>query len=111
MKFVVSESSVWSLFFHALVKLLKDKGLLQDEQVLVEEQVAMFLYTLAKNASNRSVQERFQRSCDTVSCYFHIVIEAITQLSAEIITLLVFLHPNLFNQEQYFILFLRYLSY
>ena len=71
--------------FRAFVKLLRDKELLQDGQMLIEEQVAMFLYTLAKNASNRTVQERFQRSGDTVSRYFHSVIKAITRLSAEII--------------------------
>ena len=53
--------------------------------MLIEEQVAMFLYTLAKNANNRTVQERFQQSGDIVSRYFHIVIEAITRLFVDII--------------------------
>ncbi|OAY64833.1 hypothetical protein ACMD2_18072 [Ananas comosus] len=49
--------------FKALVKCLKDKGLILDTKyVSAEEQVAMFLFTLSKNASNHSVQERFQHS-------------------------------------------------
>jgi hypothetical protein len=81
--------------FRALVKLLRDKNLLSDGLIQIEEQVAMFLYTLAKNASNRTVQERFQHSGDTVSRHFHSVLYAITQLSLEIIV------PPLSHTPQY----------
>ncbi|XP_078151299.1 uncharacterized protein LOC144546633 [Carex rostrata] len=74
-----------SYVFRALVRLLKEKHLLSDGLVKVEEQVAMFLYSLAKNASNRSVQERFQHSGDTVSRYFNSVLNSINQRSSEII--------------------------
>ncbi|OAY64695.1 hypothetical protein ACMD2_22136 [Ananas comosus] len=72
--------------FKALVKCLKDKGLILDTKyVSAEEQVAMFLFTLSKNASNRSVQERFQHSGETVSRHFRVVLEAITQLTGDLI--------------------------
>ena len=47
---------------------LKTKGL-KDSQygITIEEQVAMFLFTVARSASNRDVQERFQHSGETVS--------------------------------------------
>jgi hypothetical protein len=93
---VVDENYVWRLMFlRALVKLLRDKNLLSDGFVQIEEQVAMFLYTLAKNASNRTVQERFQHSGDTVSHHFRGVLYAITQLSLEIIV------PPLSHTPQY----------
>ena len=47
--------------FHALVQKLRDKQLLADTRaVSVEEQVAIFLYALAKNASNETLQDEFQ---------------------------------------------------
>ncbi|XP_020094902.1 putative nuclease HARBI1 [Ananas comosus] len=72
--------------FKALVKCLRDKGLISDTKyVSAEEQVAMFLFTLSKNASNRTVQERFQHSGETVSRHFRVVLEAITQLTEDLI--------------------------
>jgi hypothetical protein len=38
-------------------------------RVSIEERLAMFLYTVGQNASNRVVQERFQHSGETVSRY------------------------------------------
>lgn len=74
--------------FHSLVKCLKDKGFLRDTRyVSVEEQVAMFLHTLAKNASNRTLQERFQHSGETASRHFRQVLHAVTQLSKDFIRL------------------------
>lgn len=74
------------MLFHAFIRILKEKELLEDGLVTVEEQATMFLYTLAKNASNYTVQERFQISGDTVNRHFHGVLKAISQLSSEIIT-------------------------
>ena len=45
--------------FYRLVDLLRDKNLLQDTRgVAVEEQVAIFMYAISKNASNREVNRK-----------------------------------------------------
>jgi hypothetical protein len=48
--------------FQALVNKLREKQLLADSRVSVEEKVAIFLYALAKNASNETLQYEFQHS-------------------------------------------------
>lgn len=90
-----------SFFFHALVKLLRNKELLQDEWMFVEKQNVMFLCFFDKIASNYTVQKWFQRSSDIVNRYIHIVIDVIIQLSAKIIMSPRFVHPNLSNPKQY----------
>ena len=55
-------------------------GLIPSRHISVEEQVAMFLYTISQRASNRNIQERFQHSGETVSRYFHPVLQAIHRL-------------------------------
>jgi hypothetical protein len=45
--------------FQALVNKLREKQLLADSRVSVEEKVAIFLYALAKNASNETLQYEF----------------------------------------------------
>ena len=58
------------LFFN-LSTLLRTRGLLQDtDQVTVEEQLAIFLYTIGHNVRNRIVGMNFLRSGETVSRYF-----------------------------------------
>ena len=47
----------------------------------------MFLWTVAHSASNRDAQEQFQHSGETVSRYFHEVLEAINSLIPEYIKL------------------------
>lgn len=44
-------------------------GLSDTKHVDVEEQLAIFLYTVVRNDSNRGIAERFQRSGDTISKY------------------------------------------
>ena len=67
--------------FHFLcAELTKHGGLLSSRYISVEEQVAMFLSPVSQRASNRNVQERFQHSGETVSRYFHQVLEAIHRL-------------------------------
>lgn len=54
--------------FLELCQWLEDRGLLTSTRfVNMDEQVAMFVWTIGHNASNRDVQERFQHSGDTVS--------------------------------------------
>ncbi len=55
--------------------------------IAIEEKVAMFLWTVAHSASNRDAQEWFQHSGETVSRYFHEVLEAINSLIPEYIKL------------------------
>ena len=74
--------------FHNLVKCFRERQLLQDERLVsVEEQVAIFLYTLSANASNRTLQGRFQHSGQTISTYFNKVLQSIMSLSGQLIQL------------------------
>uniref|UniRef100_A0A8R7URF2 Nuclease HARBI1 n=1 Tax=Triticum urartu TaxID=4572 RepID=A0A8R7URF2_TRIUA len=74
--------------FHNLVKCFRERQLLQDERLVsVEEQVAIFLYTLSANASNRTLQGRFQHSGQTISIYFNKVLQSIMSLSGQLIQL------------------------
>jgi hypothetical protein len=47
--------------------LRKDAGLEDTKGLGVEESVAIFLYIVGRNASNRDVQDRFQHSGETIS--------------------------------------------
>jgi hypothetical protein len=68
--------------FQALVNKLHERNLLTNTQsVTVEEQVAIFLYAMAKNASNETLQDFFQHSGETISRHFVPVLDAITQLT------------------------------
>uniref|UniRef100_A0A453IQU7 Uncharacterized protein n=1 Tax=Aegilops tauschii subsp. strangulata TaxID=200361 RepID=A0A453IQU7_AEGTS len=68
--------------FQALVDKLREKKLLADSKVLaVEEQVAIFLYAVSKNATNETLQDWFQHSAETISRRFGLVLDAITRLT------------------------------
>ena len=68
--------------FQALVHILHDKQLLADSRAIsVEEKVAIFMYALAKNASNETLQYEFQHGGETISRYFGAVLDAVTQLT------------------------------
>ena len=74
--------------FHKLVECLREKVLLQDTRgVAVEEQVAIFIYAISKNASNRGLQWRFQHSGETISRHFGAVLRAMIQLTRSYIQL------------------------
>ena len=74
--------------FCNLVEVLRDGNLLTNtREMAVEEQLAMFLFCLSTNASNRTIQERFQHSGETVSRYLNTVLEAIVSLSPRFIQL------------------------
>ncbi|XP_070022218.1 uncharacterized protein [Nicotiana sylvestris] len=58
--------------FLQLADEMKTRGLLIDSRtVRVEEQLAIFLFTLAHNKRNRVIQNRFQHSGETISHYFN----------------------------------------
>nr|XP_043615701.1 uncharacterized protein LOC122587587 [Erigeron canadensis] len=72
------------LAFSKLCNLLEQKGgLRSSKHMLVDEQVAMFLHTLAHNEKNRIIINRFQRSGETISCYFKLVLDAVCRLHKE----------------------------
>ncbi|KAF4137045.1 DDE superfamily endonuclease [Phytophthora infestans] len=54
-------------------------------RVEVKESVAMFLYCLSKNASNRDLMERFQHSGETVHRHFHSVLKVVCSLAKKYI--------------------------
>ena len=54
--------------FTRLVSVLeRDTGIVQTQHVLADEQVAIFLHYVHRGLSNRALQERFQRSADTIT--------------------------------------------
>jgi len=72
--------------FFRFCNLFRDRGLLQDTiHMCVEQQVAMFLNTVGHNLRNRLVGTNFDRSGETVSRYFNIVLHAIGELRGELI--------------------------
>ena len=79
---------VSTAILHKLVECLREKVLLQDTRgVAVEEQVAIFIYAISKNASNRHLQWRFQHSGETISRHFGAVLRAMIQLTRSYIQL------------------------
>lgn len=61
--------------FEKLASVLQQKGLLHDTRYVdVEEQLAIFLFTIGGNDTNRRVAERFQRSGWTISKYVACVV-------------------------------------
>ena len=73
--------------FRQLCDLLQRRYNLKHSRkgVRVEEQVGMFLMTCGYNGGNRMAQERFQRSGQTVSHYFHKVLEEVVAMSMDFI--------------------------
>jgi hypothetical protein len=69
--------------FTRLVSILeKDAGIVHTRHVSAEEQVAIFLHYVHRGLSNRALQERFQRSADTITKYdIHTLIRKLPQLS------------------------------
>jgi hypothetical protein len=55
------------IFRHLLAVLIRDGGVQHTRYVSAEEQLATFLHYAHRGLSNRALQERFQRSGDTIS--------------------------------------------
>ena len=54
--------------FKKLIRVLgTDAGLVDTRHVSAEEQLAIFLHYVHRGLSNRALQERFQRSADTIT--------------------------------------------
>jgi len=94
--------------FQALVNKLREKQLLDDSRAIsVEEKVAIFIYALARNASNETLQYEFQHSGETISRHFGAVLDAITQLTCVYIRP-PSLHPHQILRRPKFHPFFRY---
>lgn len=67
--------------FFRFCNVFRDRGLLQDTiRLSVEQQVSMFLNTIGHNLRTRLVATNFDRSTETTSRYFNLVLHAIGQL-------------------------------
>ena len=63
-----NEMGMRDTVFHQLLELLMREGGLRDTRyVTAREQLAIFLHYVCRGLSNRALQERFQRSADTIS--------------------------------------------
>ena len=68
--------------FAMLCNLLKTRGgLLDDGNMTIDEQVAIFINILAHHTKNRTIQVRFYRSGETISRYVHRVLRAFAILT------------------------------
>jgi hypothetical protein len=77
----ISELRMQKIVFHRLCDHLRTHGLLEDSVfVSIEEQVAMFIHFVGHKWTNRSVGFEFLRSGETVSRYFHAVLDAMCPL-------------------------------
>jgi hypothetical protein len=71
-------------------KICSDELFLLDEEpvsklVSMDEQLAIFLYIVGQNATNRQTQDRFQHSGETISRVFHHIIYLLLQLQKKYI--------------------------
>lgn len=64
-----NELGVHKHVFAALIVALRQGGITASKHVLLEEKLAMFLYTCVTGLSIRHVCERFQRATETTSRY------------------------------------------
>ena len=72
--------------FQCLCQNLRQKRLLKDNRyTTIEHQVHIFIFICTTGSSNRTTQERFGHSPETISRIFRQVVEAINHLSAEYI--------------------------
>lgn len=70
--------------FYNLRDILHAKGLLRHtNRIKIEEQLAIFMYTIGHNQRTRVVQELFQYSGETISRHFNNVLNAIMALSSD----------------------------
>lgn len=86
--------------FGILYELLCNTGRLKTNSTIsVEEQVCMFLHILAHHVKNRTVQNRFFRSGETISRYFNSVLSMILQLYNELLVSPSPVLENYFNKR------------
>lgn len=69
-------------FLQLQIWLQENTNLKASKHIGVPEKLAIFVETIGRGTTNRGVQERFQHSGDTVSRYFHEVLDALVQMYA-----------------------------
>jgi hypothetical protein len=99
----ISELRMQKVVFHRLCSHLRSRGLLEDSIfVSIEEQVAMFMHFVGQRWTNMNVGFEFMRSGETVSRYFHSVLDAIYVLSGDLITSkFTETHPKILNSSRF----------
>jgi hypothetical protein len=73
------------VFFQLCNVLQHTYGLQHTRQIRLEESVGICLMTLAQGSCNRLVQERFQRSSETIHRHLHKVIKAFNLMAMDLI--------------------------
>ena len=77
-----------SHIFQDLCDYLRSRKLLENSRgVSVEEQLGMLMYMMSRNASYRTLTDRFQRSPETVHRHINAAINAVASLAYDIIKL------------------------
>ncbi|KAL4387484.1 hypothetical protein GQ457_09G013860 [Hibiscus cannabinus] len=76
---------VMEILYENLTALKVDKLLEDEKKVSVEETVAMFLFIIGQNATQRLIPDRFQHSTETVSTWFQKVLIVVCKLKTKII--------------------------
>ncbi|KAL6276950.1 hypothetical protein ACE6H2_020551 [Prunus campanulata] len=72
--------------FHYLCQLVRDDGRVRTNgSVTIEEQVCMFLHTLAHHVKNRTMSSRFKRSGETISRYFNSILDGVLRLQGRLL--------------------------
>ena len=75
-----------SHIFQALYNHLRSTNLLQNSRgVSVEEQLGIFMYMLSRNASFRTLTDRFQHSPETIHRHISSCFHAITSLTSDLV--------------------------
>ena len=72
--------------FFRLCEMLKTITRLKDTaNILVDEQVTIFMHVLAHHVKNRTIKKRFGRSAEIISRIFRRVLRAVTKLSGHLL--------------------------
>ena len=73
------------MHFFKLCEMLENiGGLKSTRNMLVDEQVTMFLHIIAHHLKNRVIKHHFNRSEETVSRSFHNVLKAVMHLQGKL---------------------------
>uniref|UniRef100_A0A5B7B2I9 Uncharacterized protein n=1 Tax=Davidia involucrata TaxID=16924 RepID=A0A5B7B2I9_DAVIN len=72
--------------FNTLCNKLQSTCRLKDtKNMLIDEQVAIFLHIIAHHVKNRVIKFRFSRSGETISRHFNVVLNAVIRLEGELL--------------------------
>ena len=73
------------LVFFKLCKMLENiRSLKPTRNIAIDEQVTMFLHIISHHLKNRVIRQNFQRSGETISQYFHNVLNTMIHLQDQL---------------------------